>query len=195
MELHLKTNRENPVPDSINQPEFPCIPILLQMLMAEYDQEKSRTERIDSKLMGLLTIIVALITVYVPIFPFSDFAQVYSKWKTCAIIPFIFSLLILSGIAAIIIAIRSVYTLVGAYKTKDYRSVDIVNFNTNKKLGEPTTDSFQLELIDHYQNIILENSKINANKAKTLDQQFQNIMVIFILLSISSIGALICTGL
>ena len=109
MELHLKTDSKSSTtkpPDPPDPSEFPCIPVLLQILMSEYDQERLRAERIDSKTMGLLTIIVALITIYVPIFPFSDFAAVYSKWKTCTIVPFLFSVVILLGVAAILLAIE-----------------------------------------------------------------------------------------
>lgn len=195
MELHLKTDSKSSTTKPPDPSEFPCIPVLLQILMSEYDQERLRAERIDSKTMGLLTIIVALITIYVPIFPFSDFAAVYSKWKTCTIVPFFFSVFILLGVAAILLAIYSVRKLVDAYKTKVYQAVNIANFNSNQKLSQSTAAPFQLELIDHYQSIILENSNINANKAETIDKQFQNVMIIFALLSISAIGTLICKGI
>ena len=197
MELHFKTNKKNDnesapvvVPD-----EFPCLSILLPILEDEYRQEKARTERIDNKAMALLTIIIALITVYVPIFPFEKFAELYAKSSSCYILPFIFSLFLLLGIVAIILDIHSAIKLTEVYKPTEFQAVNIELLNSNEKLCCNPATPFQLEVIEHYQSIILANSKINSQKAQVLSDQFRNAIIIFVLLSVSAIGTLICTGI
>lgn len=197
MELHFKTNRKT---DNASTPiavpdEYPCLSILLPILEEEYRQEKARTERIDNKAMALLTIIIALITVYVPIFPFEDFGEFYSKSTMCCIVPYIFSLFLLMGVIAIFLAIRSAKKLTEVYKPTEFQAVNIELLNSNEKLSCNPPTQFQLEVIDHYQSIVLANSKINSQKAQVLSDQFKNVIIIFALLSVSAIGTLICIGI
>lgn len=194
MELHIKTNKCDQVSSSPPKEELPCIPILLSILMGEYEQERARSERIDNKAIGLLTIIIALITVYVPIFPFEKIIGIYSKFEVCSAMTVIFSLFLLAGLIAAFLAVRSSYKIIEVYKTREYRAVNTQAFNTNEKLAQTTSDGFQVDLIDHYQSIIAENSKINTDKADILGNQFRNVIIIFALLSISAVGTLIIAG-
>ena len=81
------------------------------------------------------------------------------------------------GIIATILALYSAYKVIEVYKTKSYQSVNILKFNTNEQMGATQSDRFQLQLIDHYQSLIFENSKINTNKAEILNDQFRNVMI------------------
>lgn len=173
---------------------MPCPAIFLPILESEYNQERSRSERIDNKAIALLTAIIALITVYVPIFPFDTFVQFYSKSWNCFTVPIIFSFLLALGVFAVGLAIYSTYMLVSIYKAQNYQAVNIEQFNTNTKMSYKSGTRLQIELIDHYQCLILANSNINAKKAETLNKQFRNVIIIFVLLSISAVGTLICIG-
>ena len=104
MEVTFKVSRDNNQGKAITEApdEYPCLSIFLPILENEYREEKARTDRIDNKAITLLTIIIALITVYVPIFPFKDFAGVYSQSNKCCVIFCAFSLFLLLGIIAII---------------------------------------------------------------------------------------------
>lgn len=84
--------------------------------------------------------------------------------------------------------------LVSIYKAQNYQAVNIEQFNTNTKMSYKSGTRLQIELIDHYQCLILANSNINAKKAETLNKQFRNVIIIFVLLSISAVGTLICIG-
>jgi len=106
----------------------------------------------------------------------------------------IFSLFLLAGLIAAFLAVRSSYKIIEVYKTREYRAVNTQAFNTNEKLAQTTADGFQVDLIDHYQSIIAENSKINTDKADILGNQFRNVIIIFALLSISAVGTLIIAG-
>ena len=195
MELYIRTNKCEENSNDSQKDELPCIPILLSILMMEYEQERTRSERIDNIAIGLLTVIIALVTVYVPIFPFEEITNIFSKFKICSAMTVIFSLLLLAGLVAAFLAVCSSRNLIEVYKTREYRAVNMQAFNTNEKLAQTTADGFQVDLIDHYQSIILENSKINTDKAKILGDQFRNVIIIFTLLSISAVGSLVISGI
>ena len=197
MEVSFKVSRDNNQGKAITEApdEYPCLSIFLPILENEYREEKARTDRIDNKAITLLTIIIALITVYVPIFPFKEFAGVYSQSNKCCVIFCVFSLFLLLGIIAIILAIYSAKKVTDIFKPTEYPAVNFEYFGTAEKLSSNPANSFQISLIDHYQSIILSSSKINTQKAEVLKKQFINVIVIFLLLSISAIGTLICAGI
>lgn len=173
----------------------PCPAVLLPILENEYLEERSRAERLDNKASALLTVIIALITVYVPIFPFDRFGALYTKARDCPIIPFIFSLFLFMAIIAFIISISSTIKLIGIHKPKPYEAINFSFFSNIEKLTERQVSQYQTDLIYHFQSIILTNSKINQHKADTLDKQYRNVIIIFVLLSISAIGTLTCITL
>ncbi|MEQ2519508.1 hypothetical protein WMO24_03550 [Ruthenibacterium sp. CLA-JM-H11] len=209
MELHIKASLKNATAEdpqinnnnnnqeettSNKSDEFPCLSLFLPILQSEYEQERSRTDRIDNKAMALLTIIIALITVYVPIFPFDKLANFYLTTTSCPIF-FIVSVLLLCAIVAIVLAIHSAKMLIDIYKPKEFQAVNIQLLNNNEKLSKNPPTEFLLELIDHYQAIILNNSEVNSKKADLLNKQFIKAIIIFGLLSVSASGILICTGI
>lgn len=203
MELHFKTNLKNvtnPQSDveqevSASPDEYPCLSIFLPILQSEYEQEQERTDRIDNKAMALLTIIIALITVYVPIFPFDKLAAFYSTPRDCPTLSIITSVFLLLAVVAIILAIHSAKRLIDIYKPKEYQAVNIELLNNDEKLSQNPAVKFQMELIDHYQSIILGNSKVNSDKSDVLSKQFFKTIIIFGLLSVSAVGMLICIGI
>lgn len=196
MKFHFCEKNKEAEPQTLQQDhfEFPCLSIFLPIVESEYEQEKVRTERLDNKAMALLTIIIALITVYVPIYPFDKIVGFYLKSRVCYTIPIVFSFFVLMGIIAIGIAVYSANKLIEIYRIKEFQAVNIEQFNSNEKLGYQQVARFQLELIDHYQSIILVNSGINSKKAENLNKQFRNVVIIFVLLTLSAIGTLIGIG-
>lgn len=108
---------------------------------------------------------------------------------------FIVSVLLLCAIVAIVLAIHSAKMLIDIYKPKEFQAVNIQLLNNNEKLSKNPPTEFLLELIDHYQAIILNNSEVNSKKADLLNKQFIKAIIIFGLLSVSASGILICTGI
>lgn len=171
--------------------DFPCLPILLSIMESEYAEERSRTEQLDNKAISLLTVIIALITVYVPIFPLDEIAYFYSTQRSSLLIPILFSVFASMGLTAILISIITGFKLITVYNVKNYQAINIKHFNSNEKLGQHQIAKFQIELIDHYQSIILNNACINQEKARLLRKQYKNVITIFILLSVSAVSMLI----
>lgn len=197
MKTNSKTkskNKSNKSSDNLED-SLPCLSIFLSVIQNEYEQEKARTDRIDGKIISLMTIIVALITIYIPIFPFGQLYEFYNKERECLTMPIVFSLFLLIGIIAILLSMYSLTQLVQAYKAKKYKAIDIIEFNNNNYLYHKTTYNFELSLIEHYQNIILFNSNVNTEKTIILNKQFKNIIIIFAMLSVSSIFTTIFVGL
>jgi len=133
--------------------------------------------------------------VYVPIFPFDKFIEFYSKSPTCCLVSCIFSLFLLLGLIAILLAIYSAKKLTEVYKPTEFQAVNIELLNNNEKLSYNPPTQFQLEVIEHYQSIVLANATINSQKAQVLSDQIKNAITIFSLLSVSAIGILICIGI
>ena len=197
MEVSFKVTREKNQENmpNISTDEYPCISIFLPILQNEYMEEKARADRIDNKAIALLTIIIALITVYVPIFPFEDLANIYNSTNTCCGIICSLSLFLLLGVIAILLAINSAKIITDIYKPTEYQAFNFEYLNTDENLSGNPAYPFQLKLIAHYQSIILTNAKIISKKAEILNEQVKKVILIFLLLSISAIGTLICTGI
>lgn len=197
MEFRFKATMQKDAESQISasSDEFPCLDIFLPILQNEYEQEKFRSERIDNKAIALLTAIIALITVYVPIYPFEKLACFYSRTWECLTLPLVLSFFLLLGFVALCIAIHCTAKLTEIYKPTHYQAVNISLLNSNEKLGVNPPYTFQLELIDHYHSIIIANSQINSSKSDKLSQQFKKAILIFILLSISAIGTLTCISI
>lgn len=197
MEVSFKLTREQNQESvsTTSEEEYPCIPIFLEILQNEYMEEKARTDRIDNKAIALLTIIIALITVYVPIFPFKDLAGIYNDTNTCCRVICVLSFFLLLGAIAILLAIHTAKIITDIYKPTEYQAVNFEHLNTDEDLSSNPAHPFQLKLITHYQSIILNNSKVNSKKAEMLNEQVKQVIRIFLLLSISAIGTLICTGI
>lgn len=198
MEVSFKIKREQgqiqEKTSTVSSDKYPCLSIFLPILQNEYMEEKSRADRIDNKSVALLTIIIALITIYVPIFPFDQFVEIYANLNThCALIC-IFSVFLLLGVVALLLAIYSAKKIMDIVKPTEYQAVNIEYFNTNERLARNPPHPFQVELITHYQSIILANSNVNVKKAESLNKQVRNVIIIFVLLSISAIGTLIFAG-
>lgn len=194
MELTLKTAQKKTNPNEAIIKDLPCLPIYQHILEGEYQQERARSERLDTKAMALLTLILALITVYVPIFPLNSCKAVYNGQTTCAI-AVLFSLFLLVGIAGIVLAIYSARVLCGIYEAKPYKGVNLDTLGTREKLGQNTDAQYQIDVINQYNAAISENAKINEEKATELNKQFKKIIIIFATLSISAAGMSICVGL
>lgn len=203
MELHFKATMKNIANNQDHSEqganalvdEYPCLSLFLPILQSEYEQERARTDRIDNKAMALLTIIIALITVYVPIFPFDKLAELYLTGRDCPTLLIIISVFLLLAVVAIILAIHSAKKLIDIYKPKEYQAVNIELLSSTEKLSLNPATKFQMELIDHYQAIIIGNSKINSDKSNMLSKQFLKAIIIFGLLSVSAVGTLICIGI
>lgn len=196
--LFPKTQKNYSPPESPKQQikkDLPCPSVMLPLIENEYAEERSRAERLDNKASALLTVIIALITVYVPIFPFDRFVDLYAKSRDCPTIPLLFTFFVLIAVIAFIVAIISTMKLIEIHKPKPYQAVNLTHFSNIDKLSEKQVSQFQTELIYHYKDIIQANSMINQEKAETLNKQYRNVIIIFTLLSISAIGTLICITL
>lgn len=157
---------------------------VLTIMMDEYSKEKERMNILENKAIAIITILIAIITVYLPIIPFdkiNDFCMVGNVKSRVSITTIILFLLVSMGLA-----VYTFCTLISVIKLRCYKAVDIEllvkedTFEFDEKL-------FQIEMCKHYKNIIIENSKKNIEKAEKIRKCFNMIIVIFILLFLSTI--------
>lgn len=197
MEISLKVHKESNQDKgtTTSKDQFPCLSIFLPILQNEHEAEIARTDRVDNKSIALLTIIIALITVYLPIFPIKEIVCIIKTGGMCCGALCLFYFLLLLGIIAILTAMYTAKKLIAIYKPAEYNTINIQYFNNNDILSHNPPYTFQLELIDHYQKTILANSKTNTDKASIIQKQVVHIIIIFILLSVSAIGLNVFAGM
>ncbi|HIW15878.1 MAG TPA: hypothetical protein H9689_00280 [Firmicutes bacterium] len=179
---------------SSSSTKYPNPPIFLSILESEYQQEKVIADRIDNKSIALVTIILALITVYIPLIKYKELIKIFFSCDNCLLFAFCL-LFTFVGAFALCLAIYTVVKLVSIYRPQNYSAVNIEALDNNELLAVAPATRFQMELISHYKEIILSNSKVNSDKAHVLQKQAKNTILVFLLFSIYAIGTQICIGI
>ena len=171
--------------DSNSNVKFKAAYICLPTMIDEYTKERERGSILDNKALALITILLALITVYLPLIPFSKIKKIYNTGKNSEITLLV--TLLFCFIAAIIVTIISFCILIVIYRLKTYHRVDL-QIITNKKYLLKNDDIYQQALCEHYKELTLHNSSVNDKKAKKLNLAFILTIISFILLLITCIG-------
>ena len=147
---------------------FPSSRVQLDIAKNEYEREKSRSNSLDNKAGIHIAAIVAIITVYIQILPFSDFVKAFeeaSKVQACLLVVIIVGLAI--GMIKIGFTFRS---LSKAIDLKDFKRVCLINLTDINLLASPEDQTAEA-MIRHFQDIVEHNEKTNSNKAKDLSKE------------------------
>ncbi|HAT4315837.1 hypothetical protein [Clostridium perfringens] len=153
-------------------------------IMDEYTKERERGGIIDNKAIGLITILLALVTVYIPIIPFEKFKNVYKTGDKNQLIMMTFIVLIF--IMALSLAIITFTILIRIVDLKTYKRVDIDILTKDKFLSEDE-DIYERALCRHYRKLIEQNSKVNDTKSKKISACYILTIVLFICLLLACI--------
>lgn len=137
--------------------------VALPIFIDEYTKECDRKAAIENKVISLVTIEIAILTIFVPIIPF-DSIRKYLFCKSngiciCATIACL--LLIISAIMMII----SFGILMSAVNIQTYEKVDIEQLDEDEVLSEHA-NSVERGLCEHYKKLILFNSRLSDKKVK-----------------------------
>lgn len=171
-----------------NEMTFKSASIAVQVMMDEYTKERERGGILDNKAVALITILIALITVYLPIIPFDKIKTIYesdSKNKLLAL-----GIIILIFLIALVIIGITFAKLINVVKLKVYKRVDIEKLLKEEYLtAEP--DMYGQALSDHYKSLIIQNSENNDIKSDKLNSCFILTIISFVFLLISCISMMI----
>lgn len=163
---------------------FTAAKTVLSVMMDEYTKERERSAIIDNKAIVLITIIIALLTIYVPIIPFDRIVSIYNESSREVLI--FLTLAILLFIAAIIITIVAFIKLIKIVKMKSYQRVTIEDIANTEAL-QCAEDEAEKALCVHYKDLIIENAKINDQKADSIENCFSLTVILFLLLLVSTV--------
>lgn len=180
---HKKKHR---VPSEMNvsQVIFQSASSALSTMADEYTKERERAGILDNKSISLITILIALLTVYIPLIPFDTVYSTYlngSKDKFTLVL-----LAVLMLIASFILTAISFSRLIKTIKLQEFRKADI-DMICKEDYLKCDKDVMEKALCEHYQELIHYNSKINEEKVKNLSGCFSMISIIFFLLLMSTV--------
>ena len=99
--------------------KFPSSHILLEMAKDEYTKERERANALDNKASFFITVLVAVVTIFVPIIPFGKIISVFSSgacWRKC-----IMSVSLVALVVAFFLLKDAFAKLYDAYKLTDYK--------------------------------------------------------------------------
>ena len=137
--------------------------VALPVFMDEYAKELDRKIAIENKITSLITIEIAILTVFMPIIPFEEIKKHFaSKVNGVVIATTVANNLLI--IAIVLMAVAFVI-LMCAIRVQTYNKVDIVQLEQDKNLNQ-TANAVEIGLCGHYKDIILFNSDLNDDKAK-----------------------------
>lgn len=174
-----KKKHETTTEKSTPQVTFKSAASALPTMKDEYTKERERASILDNKSISLITILIALLTVYVPLIPFETISNTYlngSKNELALVFLAVLMLIISSIITAI-----SFNKLIKTFKLQEYRKADIDEICKEDYL-KCDKDVMEKALCEHYQELIHHNSKINDDKVNNLSGCFSMVPIVFVLL-------------
>lgn len=186
--LSNKNNRKKkhkpPSKKNDSQIIFQSASSALPTMVDEYTKERERAGILDNKAISLITILIALLTVYIPLISFDTIYNAYlngSKIRFALVF-----LAVLMLIVSFILTAISFNRLIKTVKLQEFRKADIDTICKDDYL-KCDSDVMEKALCEHYKELIQYNSKINDEKVKNLSGCFDMISIIFFLLLISTV--------
>lgn len=184
-------NSDDNVSANENSIAYPSASIMLEISKDEYAKERERSNNLDNKANIFISAIIAMVTLYIPIIPFSAIKKTYIRVGKLEVALITISICIL-GIAFVSL-INAFYNLYKAISVKPFHRVNFDNLNDETVLRQYEND-VERGLLEHYHTILTENAKINDNKAERLTQGLKFSILSFALMSISTISLIIIIG-
>lgn len=136
--------------------------VALPVFMDEYSKECERKATIENKIISLVTIELAIMTVFIPIIPFEKIGNhLISDNNSIVIVTTVACMILGTGIAMMAISFG---LLMRAVNIQTYKKVDIEKLDLEENLTQDI-NSVEKGLCDHYKEITLINSTLNDNKA------------------------------
>ena len=180
MAKNIKTgNKKSSVNDA-----FEGAKAALPIFIDEYTKECDRKNVIESKITTLLTIEIAVLTVFIPIIPFENIKTLLADNCNSIIIAATISCALL--VISIVMMAISFGILMSAVSIQTYSKVDIEKLDLEENLRQDA-NSVEKGLCDHYKIITLENSDINDRKARKYQLCLPIIIISFFLMTLGTI--------
>lgn len=158
--------------------------VLLQIYMDEYSKQFEAKKSIENKIVALLTIEMAVLTVFMPIIPFDTINKMLAGENNALLImKTIACVLLVEGVVAMLIVF---VWLIYAIRMRIYKKVDIEKLGS-ENIMMSAVDELEKGLCDHYKVIVLQNEEIDAQKAKDYQKCLPFTVIGFVLLLVGTI--------
>jgi hypothetical protein len=156
----------------------------LPVFIDEYTKECDRKTVIENKINTLLTIEIAILTVFIPLVPFGSIkTYLFGNCNSVTIATTISCVLLGTSIVMMAVAFGILMSAVGI---QTYSKVDIEKLDLEDNLRQDA-NSVEKGLCDHYKTITLENSNLNDRKANKYKICLPITVVSFLLLTLGTI--------
>lgn len=170
---------------------YPSAFTMLEISKNEYERERERSNMLDNKASFFLSASIAVLTIFIPIIPFSKMLNFFiSATKVYFSIAIIALCLLL---AALILFIISVSNLYSAYNIRQYKNINYENLN-DEGILQTKKNQTERGLIKHYNSILIYNATINNEKAKKIQIGLKYSVLSFLLIFVSTITLIILIG-
>lgn len=173
------------------QEKYPSASIMLDISKNEYEREYERTSMLDSKASFFISALIAIVTIFIPIIPFTELIDFLKKSTKTEIALVTISLCLF--FLAVIFFILAIYNLYKGFCLKKYKSVSIEDLNDEETL-QLTENQVERGLLKHYNTILSHNIDVNNEKAEKISVGFKYSIFSFAFLCISTISLIIIIG-
>ena len=138
---------------------FPASEIILNVLFKEYEYERDRKGKLESKAGILFTLLIAIQSFLVAKIKFPEKVK-FEKIEVLTT----FTIVIILVVILVILFIVALYNLIKVMKLSEYKQIEIKDFN--RELCEFPIDTINVTLIEKYRDTLLHNRNQNDMKSK-----------------------------
>lgn len=179
-----------------NSPKYIYAEMILREIKDEYLVENERENKISAKASAFITVIIAIIALYIPMLPFGKLKGFFTSNATNTEKSWTIVFLIILAVGMIFMMIAFAH-LLKAYSVKGHNRVKVDNLlHIANQIDESKIEKSRMyhDLVDHYHQIlrgtldIPGNMKINSDDADAVEKGMFWIVLGFVVLSIATIA-------
>lgn len=174
--------------------EYPNAKIAFEEIKSEYGMENERENKIASKASAFITVIIAVVALFIPLVPFDGlknyFANIQNTEEKWIVITSLF--LLVGGLAVLMVAFGF---FIKAYSVKGYNRVnvdDLIQIASQQENVDPESHIYQ-GLVAHYHKALrgtadrIGNMTINTDSASSNRSGIVLTVIGFAIISVSTI--------
>ena len=176
-------------------PKYPYAGKMLEEIKSEYAIENERENKIATKASGFITVVVAIITLYIPLIPFDNMIKYFQgNHSSVAICLVVVSLLLL--VAGFVVLMVAFVFFIKAYGVKGHNRVevnDLLNIASQNDQKQ-TEEQVNQGLVAQYHQILCGfngkpgNMEINTQSALANQKGITLTVIGFAIMSIATIA-------
>lgn len=176
-------------------PKYPYAGKMLEEIKNEYAIENERENKIATKASAFITVVVAVVTLYIPLIPFDNMIKYFQANHSCVVICLVILSLLLLVVGLVVLMVAFGF-FIKAYGVKGHNRVevnDLLNIaNQNEQMQ--TEEQVNQGLVAQYHQILCGfngkagNMDINTQSALANQKGIKLTVIGFAIMSIATIA-------